>query len=103
MPLKIIMKGWLWLSLALFVVIGSVDAIAQSQSELSGYQVADFQPVSADAGWLLLNQQLYWTTTGGQAWRDITPPQRGKAAIQAVDFINATNGSLVLSSPDETG
>jgi photosystem II stability/assembly factor-like uncharacterized protein len=50
-----------------------------------------------------LNQQLYWTTTGGQEWQDITPPQRGQAVIQAVDFVDTVNGWLILSSPSDTG
>ncbi len=56
----------------------------------------DFHLVAEREGWLLINQHLYWTTTAGDAWQDITPAI-APAAIQAVFFLDTRRG-WVLSS-----
>ncbi|MEP7285704.1 MAG: glycoside hydrolase domain-containing protein [Chloroflexota bacterium] len=56
-----------------------------------------FHLVSADRGWLLLNQHLYWTQSTGQRWENITPPTAGgSTSIEAVSFVDGQRGWVVL-------
>jgi photosystem II stability/assembly factor-like uncharacterized protein len=77
---------------------------AQSTSE----GVNSFGALSADKGWLVLGdavagQRLYWTQSGGQAWKDVTPSNIGAAFISAAEFLDAQTGWLVLIEAGETG
>ncbi len=57
-----------------------------------------FQAVTPTAGWVLLDQRLYWTEDSGAAWANITPPGMGAAALQAAWFVDAKTGWLVAVS-----
>ncbi len=70
---------------------------AAPDSDVSAVQ--GFHLVSSDEGWLLLNQQLYWTTTGGQTWKVITPPNLWPSIIRSVFFLDARRGWIVLTHP----
>lgn len=59
--------------------------------------IRDFKPVSATEGWLLLGNQLYWTSDGGNRWREITPPDHPGATLAAVDFIDRSRGWAILT------
>ncbi|MBX3084813.1 MAG: DUF1906 domain-containing protein [Anaerolineae bacterium] len=73
------------------------------QPSTSVADIQDFQLVSANEGWLLLNQALYWTNTGGQTWANITPPGMTAAGVQAASFTDALHGWAVLVSVDQAG
>ncbi len=62
-----------------------------------------FSPVSANAGWLLSGQHLYWTQSAGQSWADITPPDLAGLAIQAVTFLDVNTGWAVLAGAGADG
>ncbi len=66
--------------------------IADPVSDLTGFDL-----VSANEGWVLLNQRLYWTKTAGQSWVDITPPNLDQSTIWAVSFLNTQDGWLIFS------
>lgn len=54
-------------------------------------------------GWLLMGNQLFWTDTSGDSWKNITPSSLGVWSIAAVDFINPSIGWLALISIDNDG
>lgn len=66
-----------------------------------------FHLLTAVEGWVLLDQQLYWTRDRGQAWLDITPTplpnpllNKGSAgagydAIRSAFFLNTRRGWLI--------
>ena len=62
-----------------------------------------FQLVSPGSGWVLIGAGLYWTDSGGQQWRQLTPPVSGAIAMRAVSFPEPRFGWLVTSSPTQTG
>ncbi len=63
----------------------------------------EFDLVSVDEGWVLIDQQLYWTKTGGQHWINITPPNIGRLMIRAVSFLDTQHGWLILTKTDKGG
>lgn len=63
--------------------------------------IREFHLLSAEGGWLWLNQRLYWTDDGGQRWRDITPLGQAQA-ISAVFFLDIQHGWQLLSESAST-
>ena len=70
---------------------------ASAQAGPEPIEVTGFDLISASEGWLRLGQHLYWTRDGGQSWTEITPPNLEPAVIQAVWFVDAQSGWLVLT------
>ena len=52
-----------------------------------------FQLLEDGQGWVLLGNQLFWSTDAGRSWSDITPV--GAETIRAVYFSDTQNGFLV--------
>ena len=62
-----------------------------------------FDLISQDEGWLLAGQRLYWTSTGGQDWTEITPAGLDRSAIQAVTFPDSHQGWMILTQDGQDG
>lgn len=96
-----------WTALVVSVLIGALTiptaAAGQRAAALNTADLQAFHLVSASEGWALVNQQLYWTGTDGQAWQNITPPappNGGVPTIRAVMFLNSRAGWLVSTQTD---
>lgn len=62
----------------------------------------NFRQLTANTGWLATNHELFWTTSNGRAWKNITPPQiSGGKQISAVFFKNTASGWAVLARDEE--
>jgi photosystem II stability/assembly factor-like uncharacterized protein len=81
----------------------SAQAPAQAgiHAEPNATGLQGFDLISADEGWVLIGQRLYWTRTAGRSWNDITPPDVGRFIIRAATFLDARHGWLVLTRSDE--
>lgn len=66
-------------------------------------ELQDFHLLSENVGWVLLNNQLYWTTSGGASWQNITPATSGVATFRAVFFSNPQQGWIVTTADDANG
>jgi len=88
---------------------GPSSISAQVPDEASIYaeptvtDLQEFDLLSADEGWVLVDQHLYWTRTGGQSWDDITPPDPDQSIIRAVSFLDTQHGWLILTNADASG
>ncbi len=78
-------------------------AFGQAQPLPTSTNLQAFHLLSASEGWLLANQTLYRTKTGGQNWETITPPTLGMSAIRAVTFLDAQTGWLISTQTDQVG
>jgi len=56
----------------------------------------DFQPLTAETGWVWLDDDLYRTTDAGRNWTLITPPTAGME-LSAVSFADALLGWAILT------
>jgi len=61
----------------------------------------DFHLLSSDEGWILINQQIYWTKTGGSCWKNISPPGMKQSKIRAVFFLDTQHGWIILTNTDK--
>ncbi len=98
----------LWVLSGLFLIWGpAARTVAAQAPQPDGRGLRAFHLVSTDAGWVLVDQHLYWTQTGtqtgGQTWKDITPPGLGQSAIRAVFFLDTQRGWLVSTESDAAG
>lgn len=81
----------------LFVFLLCVPAVCQGRS---------MQLLAPNVGWALAGQNLYWTTDGGNSWKEVTPPLPfPRARIVCVFFRGTSNGWVLLAgdiagSPD---
>jgi photosystem II stability/assembly factor-like uncharacterized protein len=57
--------------------------------------VKDFQLLSPDQGWTLVNDRLYWTQDGGLTWSDRTPNSGNGQEILSAFFLNLSQGWAV--------
>lgn len=95
-----------WRKQACFLlVLCAATAIALPAQDRS------MQLLTPDVGWALTGGQLFWTTDGGDAWRDITPAPASRShllpgqlparAISSVFFLDTSTGWLLLAGGDE--
>jgi photosystem II stability/assembly factor-like uncharacterized protein len=91
------------LVVALVLLTGSVAALESASSGEALPEWQDFHLVSAEEGWILLDQHLYWTRDGGESWDEITPSTLEQSLIAAVFFLDRREGWLLLTNLDDSG
>lgn len=75
-------------------ILPSSNSIEVAQPVVAYSTIRDMALVSTNSGWILVDQNLYWTDDFGTEWRDITPTNRDGGKILAVQFINDHQGWL---------
>ncbi len=80
-----------------------VGASSLAPTAPTALNIEAFNLVSPTTGWLLANQHLYWTTTRGQSWEDISPPEAQTLAQAAVTFLDAATGWVILTGSGAGG
>ncbi len=63
----------------------------------------DYHFVNDKQGWLLMSSRLFWTDTGGDQWKDITPAALDGWSIASAFFLDNSNGWTALLYPDSNG
>jgi len=78
-------------SLSLLTIIGITTSSAQAMNDYQPH-IDQFDFLNADTGWVLLGNQLFWTSNSGQTWNEIGPFIPAEATVQDVEFINSNTG-----------
>ncbi len=81
-------------------LLPSTDQLAQITPE---QELQRFGLISPSEGWILFGSRLYWTSTTGDNWTDITPPLPASAIIHDVTFMDAGTGYILWSIVDPSG
>ncbi|MCA1554499.1 MAG: hypothetical protein LC737_08985, partial [Chloroflexi bacterium] len=90
----------LWLTILLLVVHRTTPEHAHAAPATTTAHLYAFHLLTAETGWLWMEQQLYWSDDGGQRWREITPPSNGM--MRAVFFLDVQHGWVMSSDVDDT-
>src|SRR2546429_655382 len=85
---------------------GPAAALEQQNSApaMRSRGIQSMKLMAPGVGWAASSGQLFWTTDGGQNWKDITPPANPGTGISAVFFLDTSTGWVVLSrqaDPDQ--
>lgn len=68
-----------------------------------GANAREFDLLTEDEGWLLLDNDLFRTGDGGKSWLEITPQQEGSPAILDAFFLDPAFGWVISTQPDQSG
>ena len=74
------------------------NSVNENFAELNTTDLLEFQLISANQGWLAINNRLYWTDDHGGSWKNITPPDLNQRLINTVSFIDINNGWIILNN-----
>lgn len=55
-----------------------------------------------DVGWTLQGGRLFWTTTNGASWKEITPHDPSSKEIASVFFLDTSTGWVLFTVPDKS-
>jgi hypothetical protein len=64
--------------------------------------IQNFRLVTSASGWLLAGGRLFWTSSAGSQWNEITPPAPAGASIAGATFSADGRGYAVQAAPDGT-
>ena len=73
-------------------------AVEDVASQQQGPPVQSMQLLTPTQGWALTDEGLKWTSDGGLAWVDITPPAVSAAVIKGLFFLDAQRGWTIVPS-----
>lgn len=62
-----------------------------------------FDFLTEDSGWILLDYQLFWTSDSGQTWDEIGPSIPIDATVQDVEFIDINTGWMLWTTINADG
>lgn len=83
-------------------LLGVMLLVGLASVQLPGQQV---KLLTADTGWVLSHNTLYWTADRGESWSDITPVPpgvvRSAVTVHNVFFVNAQEGWAVIAYPEK--
>ena len=63
----------------------------------------DFDLLSANTGWIWIDNRVYWTTDAGGNWSDLTPNELSSGRILAVHFSTTGSRWILWSSVSASG
>ena len=77
--------------------------IFMQADEENGIQIDQFDFLNASSGWVLLDEQLFWTSDAGQTWEEIGPSIPPGATIQDIEFVDDNTGWMLWTTINADG
>ncbi len=94
----------LFLSLLLVVLVSGVNFTPFVQADnLYQPRIDQFDLVTGSSGWVLLGQDLFWTSDSGATWEEIGPSIPVVAKVQDVEFDDFDNGWILWTTSNSDG
>jgi photosystem II stability/assembly factor-like uncharacterized protein len=59
---------------------------------IASADIQDMKLLTPNIGWVVTENNLYWTIDAGNTWKNITPPSASFENIAAVFFLNTSQG-----------
>ncbi|MFZ5808242.1 MAG: glycoside hydrolase domain-containing protein [Chloroflexota bacterium] len=79
------------------------NSLASPQAPFSKPNLHGFDLLSEQSGWVWLEDQLYWSDSGGTVWQKITPTKADGWRMVAVDFPTSSLGLALLAEQSPEG
>ena len=67
-----------------------------TQAQQAG-RIESMKLLAPNVGWAATKQKLFWTTDGGEQWKDITPKTSPGRTITSVFFVDPSHGWILLA------
>src|ERR1051325_8353027 len=74
--------------LALLALVPSTQVMSRQLDRREKSQIKSLHLLTANEGWVSTAKQVFWTSSMGKQWKDITPPSIEKGSIIDVFFID---------------
>jgi photosystem II stability/assembly factor-like uncharacterized protein len=85
----------------------SFTALTSGWNSISATQermdIRQFDLLTEDSGWILLNGHLFRTSDAGRSWEEITPAIPAGTEVQDVQFIDVNTGWVLWTTFDSSG
>ena len=62
-----------------------------------------FDLLSDTSGWVLLGEQLFWTSDSGQSWDEMGPALPSGVTVQDIEFISIDTGWMLWTTANQDG
>ena len=66
--------------------------------EASWSSIKQFDLLTEESGWVLFDEQLFWTDNSGQTWEETGPSIPSEATVQDVEFIDDNTGWVLWTT-----
>jgi photosystem II stability/assembly factor-like uncharacterized protein len=83
------------LLVSLFAITSPASATQHSGS------LQTMKLLTSQVGWTATEDRLFWTTDGGENWKDITPHFVASTEIASVFFLDISNGWVLFANTDD--
>jgi photosystem II stability/assembly factor-like uncharacterized protein len=91
-------------TLSLVPMISGIDSSSMVQAQdQNPVNLVQFDMLTINSGWILLDQHLFWTSDVGQTWREIGPSISSTAVVQDVQFKDFNTGWMIWSTINSDG
>jgi hypothetical protein len=90
-------KSNIWLAMVLFFFCSLTVAAAATETN----NLQSMKLLTSQVGWVANERHLFWTTTAGESWKEITPKMSSTQIVGGVFFLNTSNGWVLLSYSDQ--
>src|SRR6185503_4910557 len=90
--------------LLFMTLVSGINLITPAQAQnQNSVNLERFDMLTTTSGWVLLGQQLFWTSDAGNTWNEISPSLPSDASVQDVDFVDADTAWVLWSVANPEG
>lgn len=95
----------LWIGMTVLAIVSFPawvtpgELVDAQEPAVSTSGIQDFRLVSSNEGWLLINNQLFWTEDNGDSWINITPANAQSRTIATVFFLDPEHAWVGFANP----
>lgn len=94
----------LFITLTLFVLPVGNNSVPDDRAQpAENTSLQQFDLLTDSSGWVLLGQQLFWTSDAAKIWEQIGPSLPPDGSIQDVEFINPQSGWVLWIKMNSDG
>jgi glucose/arabinose dehydrogenase/photosystem II stability/assembly factor-like uncharacterized protein len=89
------LKSLLFSLLLIPLIIGITPIPLSQAGDQQQTQLDNFDLLTVNSGWVLIDKLVLWTSDAGKTWDEIGPEIPIEAKVQAIEFLDSTQGMLL--------
>jgi len=85
-----------------FLALILTPCLCSSSNAQSAGRIKSMKLLAADTEWVSTDLKLFWTTSGGAQWKEITPKLNHKRqTVSSVFFLDSSTGWVLMHCADD--